>query len=603
MRSGITVRQALFVVLAAAAAPTFVGLVYGCTGGDTCADRETCFADADADAQSDEDANRSSGDAATDGAHDAVSEEASTCDPSAAPKDNRCVLDDTYGVFVAPAPASDAQAAADDASTVPNDGDGTLSKPYATIHQALANLGAKRRIYVCNGAYREQVRIATPVSVYGGLSCDREAGSLVWSYVGGSAEVSSPSPAYALSVVAPGAMNVDAGAGDAGGETGAAGADAGLGGPVVIADLTFNSPNATMAGDSSIGALFVSSAVTLQRVTLHAGSGADGAVGADGVAVPNYTGAAPAGGGQALDGRGFAVSAGTGGSNMCMQFGSSLGGDGGIGCLLDAGFGTAGSATPPAPITTVGRDGLPRLTALSDGGETAANDPGADGIAGDGGAPAQGYGILSPSGWAPSAGGDGAAGSPGQGGAGASDPLANLDCSSNPITTIGGGGGGSGGCGGAGGRGGGGGGGGGASIALASVASSVVLEACVLATGGGGTGGAGGAGQDGQAGGPGGDDPATPYQHAAGAAGGNGSGGSGGAGGTGGISVGVLYQGGQVLLDTSTMQGTTVGAPGAGGAAGPAGRTPGAALIMTGSNGNPGAPGAPGTATPVLPLK
>ncbi len=315
-----------------------------------------------------------------------------------------------------------------------------------------------------------------------------------------------------------------------------------------------------------------------------------GAAGADGAAVPNNRGAAPPGGGQVLTNGGFASSAGTGRlERVPAIFGSSVGGDGGIGCSLDAGFGTAGSSDPPAPVTTAGRDGLPWMTVLPDGGETMTNDPGADGVPGDGGAPAQGYGVLSPSAWTPSAGGDGAAGSPGQGGAGATDPLANSNCNA-PIATIGGGGGGSGGCGGAGGHGGG---GGGASIALASLSSTVDLEACVLTTGAGGTGGAGGAGQDGQAGGPGGDDTATSFQHAAGAAGGNGAGGSGGAGGTGGISVGVLSQGGQVMLDPSTTQGTTVGAPGAGRRRRPRWRrTPSAAILATGSNGNPGcAPG------------
>jgi hypothetical protein len=589
--------RTLFVVLATATALAFVGLVYGCTGGDTCADRETCFAAVDA--RSATDANGPSADAATDHAQDAVGEPVPTCDPNAAPKDNPCVLGDAYGVFVASGGA-DAQAAADDASAGSTSGDGTMSMPYATLGQALANLGTKHRIYVCNGVYAEQVRITTAVSIYGGLSCDPEAGGFVWSYVGGAAEVNSPSPAYALSVVGPAAMNVDAGdadvdAADAGVD---AGADAGLLGPVVIADMTFNSPSATTAGDSSIGAFIVSAAVTLQRVTLHAGSGADGAPGANGAVVPNYVGAAPAGGGQVLSTGGFATSAGVGGSNQCILFGSSVGGDGGVGCSLDAGFGTAGSGDPPAPVTVAGRDGLPWMAALPDGGETMTNDPGADGIARDGGSPGSGYGVLSVSGWTPSAGGDGADGSPGQGGAGATDPLANSNCNA-PIASIGGGGGGSGGCGGTGGHGGS---GGGASVALASIGSTVELEACALTTTSGGTGGAGGAGQDGQAGGPGGDDPATSFDHAPGAPGGNGAGGSGGAGGTGGISVGALYEGGQVMVDPSTMQSITVGAPGAGGAAGAAGRAPGSSILVMGSDGVPGASGAPGTAAPVLAL-
>ena len=81
--------------------------------------------------------------------------------------------------------------------------------------------------------------------------------------------------------------------------------------------------------------------------------------------------------------------------------------------------------------------------AAVDGGATvtvAANDPGADGLAGDGGvaALAQAYGSLSMSGWTPSAGGDGANGDPGQGGAGATDPLYGR-CGT-PAQSLGGGG-------------------------------------------------------------------------------------------------------------------------------------------------------------------
>ena len=69
--------------------------------------------------------------------------------------------------------------------------------------------------------------------------------------------MTSPAPSYALSV------------------TGI------VSGAVTIEDLAFVAPNATTPGGSSIGAWIASSSVTLRRVTLQAGNGAEGAPGAD----------------------------------------------------------------------------------------------------------------------------------------------------------------------------------------------------------------------------------------------------------------------------------------------------------------------------------
>jgi hypothetical protein len=506
------------------------------------------------------------------------------CDATMEPKDEPCVLDESFGVFVAaPLTADGGDASAG--------GDGSKSKPYATIGQALTNLGGKTRVYVCNGSYQEQVAITSPVEIYGGLSCAPAVdGGMSWSYVGGSAQVTAQSSAYALSVTGVGQAQ------DAGFEAGVG--DAGLGGAVTISDVSFRSPNAGTAGGSSIAAMVTASSVHLVRVTLTAGTGADGAPGADGVLSPNYLGAAPNGAPQVVDNRGFSISGGAGGVNACMGYGNSAGGAGGTGCSVGAGFGAAGSSSPVAPITMAGRDGLPRGAMLPDGGVATTDDPGADGVGGRGGAPATGYGVLSPSGWTPSAGGDGEPGKPGQGGAGGSDPLANMGCSA-PVISIGGGGGGSGGCGGAGGQGGR---GGGASIALASIASTVDLQACVLAASSGGAGAAGGTGQDGQSGGVGSDNTTTANLHAPGAAGGNGAGGSGGAGGTGGLSVGVLYQGSTITSDMATNQAIRLGPPGAAGAAGVPGKHSTAGVFLTGMDGNPGLPGGAGTSVSFLKL-
>jgi len=508
-----------------------------------------------------------------------ASSDASSCDPTMDPKDEPCVLDSAYGVFVASA-GSDAGAGSLGSGVAGPDG--TAERPYASIGQAMANLGSKMRIYVCNGLYTEQVNVtAPPVSLFGGLSCAAGSSGPVWTYVGGSAQVTSPSPGYALSV------------------TGVSS------GGVTIEDLSFTSPSATAPGGSSVAAWIASSTVSLKRVTLSAGTGANGA---NGSTPSNYTGLAPAGGPQVwIDTSGVfrAISGGTGASNQCLRSGSSAGGQGGLGCgagLGSPGLGAAGTAIPEAPGTLPGRDGLPMgAVVLVDGGTpvtVAANDPGADGLAGDSGVavPAQTYGTLSLSGWTASAGGDGANGDPGQGGAGATDPLYGR-CGT-PAQSLGGGGGGAGGCGGSGGQGGG---GGGASIALAIVASTVDLKGCFLITAGAGTGGAGGAGQDGQAGGPGGDASFGSNPHAPGAAGGNGAGGAGGAGGTGGISVGILSAGSTITSDMAS-QSPMLGSSGAGGAPGAPGRHPTGGALTTGTDGNPGARGSPGTSVAVLSL-
>jgi hypothetical protein len=448
-------------------------------------------------------------------------------------------------------------------------------QPFATITQALANLGTKTRVYVCNGTYSEQVVIGTPVNLYGGLSCAGGASGRAWSYVGQAAEVNSPSPAYALSVA-----NVN-------------------GGAVTIEDMSFVSPDATDPGGSSIAAIVTSSTLSLRRVTLNARNGADGADGANGSADPNYTGLAPDGGIQAEpgppDAGPFVPAGGVGATNPCARFGFSAGGHGGSGCATgpgSPGLGTPGTAAPPAPVVVAGRDGQPR-GAMAGTGFVMSDDPGADGVPGDGGlaAPTQAYGILSASGWLPSAGGDGEPGDPGQGGAGATDPLYGM-CGAKTTESLGGGGGGAGGCGGSGGQGGG---GGGASIALASLTSTIDLTACTLIASAGGTGGAGGAGQDGQAGGAGGEANRLGTR-APGAAGGNGAGGSGGAGGTGGISVDILESGSAVASDMATMQSAIVGNPGVGGTPGRAGLHGGALSLTTGTDGNPGMFGGPGTA-------
>lgn len=564
-------RNARAALAALAAGLTAIASALSCTAPRlTCDDLGTC-APPDAAVTDAIDERAFPSDGSTDEAVDSIA-----CDPTKDPKDDPCVLNNAAGVFV----ASPGDGGAPLASA-----DGSMSQPYATIEQALSQLGNKTRIYVCNGSYNEQVHIATAVRVYGGLSCSSTGNGLVWSYVGGRAQVTSSPSAYALWVT------------DVASDSGAA---------VAVEDMSFTAPSATMPGSSSIAALISSSSVDLLRVTLSAGNGANGAAGADGITDPNYLGLAPAGGSQVWS-PGSAgptpISGGAGGINPCLHHGASAGGDGGLGCDRSGpGLGTPGSASPPAPAMAAGRDGLPAATVMvTYGGGTAivsGNDPGADGLPGAGGtAPAMGYGALSPSGWLPTPGGDGDPGNPGQGGAGATDPFYGTCVPSE--ADLGGGGGGAGGCGGAFGKGGG---GGGASVALASVGSTVGLQQCTLAAAAAGTGGPGGAGQDGQAGAAGGDDISLPSGHASGAAGGNGAGGAGGAGGTGGISVGILYLGSTITSDTATLQSTTYGPRGAAGTGGRGGAHATAGVFATGMDGNPGSMGTAGTSASFLKL-
>jgi hypothetical protein len=510
------------------------------------------------------------------------------CDPTHDPSADPCVLSDQYGVFVA-SPGSlvasgdgggltDGAAPANDGGA---SGPGSMAHPFSLIAQAVtwasstANFTGKTRIYVCNGTYPEQVTLTRALSVFGGLSCAAGPAGPQWSYVGGLAQVVSPSPGFALSV---------------------AGVAPGVSGPGIrVEDMSFVARDTTPAdppGTSSIGALVVSSSVSFRRVTLRAGRGADGAPGASGDAAPNWVGPAP-------DGEAATVAPSPdgripGGFNECIRFGSSAGGYGTFVCD-DAGMGTAGTATPPAPVLVAGRDGLPGGTPLPDGGTTGdaqgPADPGADGLAGDAGAAPVAYGTLSPSGWAPTAGGDGDFGNPGQGGAAKNGvPPDPGECTGPFVGTPGG----SGGAGGCGGSGGGGGHGGGASIALTIQSSAVDLQQCLLITGDGGHGGQGGAGEDSQAGG---DGVGLEFDYTiTGQPGGNGGGGSGGAGGTGGISVAIVYSAStRLTYDTLTQTNATTGSPGMGGLGGVGGKH-GTGPLLTGNDGNPGAPGIPGIA-------
>jgi hypothetical protein len=162
------------------------------------------------------------------------------CDPAADPKDSPACVVDAYGVFVDSTGGNDANA-------------GTQALPVKTIGAALGKLGAKPRVYICEGTYPEQVKLASAVSLYGGFACGP------WTYSGTKPTVAPTAVGYALEI-------------------------ADTTSDVVIGDLSFVAANAVDKGQSSIAA-FVhgASKVTILRGELHAGDAKDGANGETGV--------------------------------------------------------------------------------------------------------------------------------------------------------------------------------------------------------------------------------------------------------------------------------------------------------------------------------
>ena len=482
------------------------------------------------------------------------------CDATKEPSVAPCVIDDAFGVFVAP-PGNGG-----------NDttGAGTMAAPFASLTKALASLGGKKLVFVCDGTFAEQVTVTTPVSIFGGLGCPGSAQGTAWTYVGGSAQVNSPSAAYALAVT-----NVPA---------------------VTIEDIRFSAADASGTdpsgdGNSSIAAVLVSSSIAMKRVTLAAGTGANGSDGLGGTAASNYTGSTAAPGVQGVGGTG-SLTGGAGGTVSCANGDTSAGGAGGPASYDPAGVNSGsnrGGAGTSSPATTAngsrnGAGGYPNCIGPP-------NVPlyaiaGADGAAHAAGVAAAGYGALSSTGWIPSQGGSGEPGAPGQGGGGGGGDTGG------PTQTYSGSGGGAGGCGGSGG---GGGRGGGGSIALASLGSTVTLTVSTLTSSAGGNGGNGGGGQNGQAGGTGA--PTSGPSCIAGGTGGNGAGGSGGAGGTAGISASIVFTGAQPAADSATvMSAGAGGSPGAGAGGG----TGGSNSVGTAPSGNTGANGLAWMGTSVL---
>jgi hypothetical protein len=476
----------------------------------------------------------------TDGTTDG--ESGPTCDLKLPPSKDNCVLQDGNGLFVAPAPYGN-----------DSTGTGTMEQPYATIHTAVSNLSKSTvpRIYVCNGAYTDQVTVTSGVGIFGGLTCGTgdggvssggdgggDGGSAKWAYAAGTrGTVAGTSADFVLEI------NMVT-------ET------------VDIEDLEFDGATATTPGQSSIAAYVnASTKVSMERVKLVGGTGATGTTGGSGTPGTTPTGAngdspvsgnLAAGAPQVSCSCGSATTVGGKGGDDDGTSSSTTAGQGGPG--LD---GQANGSSTPYPAN-------PNPSDTGAGGAGAIESSATACVMGFQGAqPPEAAGTtagtatytLSASGFASSGvGGTGVTGSIGQGGGGGGGgalPLGDLT-----------GGGGSGGCGGCGGTGGSGGGGGGSSIGLVVVASTVTINASTVLGGTGGPGGPGGPGGGGGAGGLGGTQSAGGCGGGAGGQGGKGGPGGGGAGGA---SFGIAQTSGTgttVMLISTTP---TAGTPGTGG--------------------------------------
>jgi hypothetical protein len=442
------------------------------------------------------------------------------CDGTNKPSEDACVIDEKFGVFVAP---------------TGNDttGSGTRAAPYKTIGKGLAQGKADtKRVYACAGIYAETVTIGVATDdakLFGGFDCAN------WKYATTNRPFVQPASGTPLTIT-------------------------GLTLGAIIEDVEFDAPptSSSTKGQNSIAAFVVSSqGVKLTRVKLVA---QDAQPGADGVApASNYDGTLTPDNATIA---GHDATNATGGlqqdcASLCVNNVHSTGGKGGNGAPgADAGAPTKGDdgapvIAPPQPSTATGKGGAPQP---APGSSCALGAPGSNAVAGTGGSGAAKAGTLTASGWTPLDGTTGITGNPAQGGGGGGAGIS---------ASKGGGGGGA--CGGCGGSGAAGGKGGGSSFALLSFQSAVVLEACTLAAGKGGNGGKGGDGQAGQVGGNGGIPASAGCSGGAGGMGGTGGGGGGAAAG---LSVAIAYLG-TAPAQTGAATTTTVAATTATG--GPAG--------------------------------
>jgi hypothetical protein len=403
-----------------------------------------------------------------------------------------------------------------DASGGADDADGGSATPLRSLGKAL-EVAAGRPIYVCaaSDAAVAGATLSGAQDIFGGLEC----GS--WTYSGTPSAVLGPADLPALRVA--------------------------VGVAVRLEDLQLTAPTAIAQGASSI-ALLSEGDVTLARVRLAAGDGAQGQDGEDGgdlvptpLSMDGLIGSSAdtppsesEAGSNECDGAPLAGGAGgEGGDN------DKSNKDGGSGVKGDLEIGDSGGAAG---------DGQVYMDASWQciTGEGMAF-PGDAGMSGQPGAQGSGLGTLTSTGFTGRDGVDGKKASHGSSGGGGGGSAAS-GAVSGPHG-AGGGGGGAGGCAGKAGRGGG---TGGSSLPLVALSGSLKLDGVELAVGTAGHGGKGGKGQLGQeggAGGPGGDNGGTPLKDGCGGGpGGRGGHGGDAGGGAGGHAIG-LAQAAEVSVD------------------------------------------------------
>jgi len=168
------------------------------------------------------------------------------CDTTLSPSEDRCVINNDVGVFVSPM--------GDDLN-----GDGTRDNPFATLALAIdrAKADSKKRVYACTdttSSFNESITLDASHSgmeFYGGFS----SCGLEWNYTElARAHITSPTPiAWRIT---------------------------GITSNLVIEGFDVKAADATTASFSSFAMIVANSeGVTLRRVTLTAGNGADGAAG------------------------------------------------------------------------------------------------------------------------------------------------------------------------------------------------------------------------------------------------------------------------------------------------------------------------------------
>jgi hypothetical protein len=341
---------------------------------------------------------------------------------------------------------------------------------------------------------------------------------------------------------------------------------------VLLDDLTLQSSAQSGFGQSTYGLRAVNSSnVTLQTVTVVAGSATAGQSGTGGTA--GESGQNGGAGGNGKSSGGCTSSFGSGGGGGSGGSGGGSGGDGG--CSGGNGNDGASGQTAPGGALggTGGRGGIgdqPNSTVNGLAGTAGAN--GRTGSLGSGGTNDLGNaGSL----WAGVGGGNGATGQYGGGGAGGGGGGAFTSCIFFVCTYNGGAGGGGGGGGGAGGTGGTGGGFGGGSFGIYLWNSTATLTGCTVTPGAGGKGGGGGnggAGGNGSTGGTGGSGTGGSGHGANGASGGAGGAGGSGGGGAGGPAIGI-FRGGTSPVSTDRTDTINAGTAGPGGPGGSFGGT------------------------------